>query len=709
MTRAQVARALAALAWLGAVGLGLTGRLAGLDERLWDRAQQRLPAPTPAFEACLVAIDDASLEELGGAPLDRSVYARALEQLAAFGATAIVLDVFFEADKDPATDARLAEALAATGTLVPYELGRRTRLEDGRIFTRVERTGPAPALKVPPEAGGFANLPLETAREGIFRHALLAMEGPEGAPLPALGVALVRHLGAAREVPPDRPVRLDFRPLRREVDLPLVPLRAVLAGRPAARAEVEGRVCFLGATAARLGDVKDTPLGPRPGALVHAVVAENVLGQRLVTELPALAGTLLALPSLAALATPPAAWPLVAVALALLALVATMAAAGLGFFLGGGAALVAAGSLGVVGLGERLTPRRDPVVTLPDPAEVAAALQRDLDAGDLRGARLRYRELPPELRELPPLRARYALALLDTGRDGLVAKALEGHESWDLDPALRERLAEGLLAEGFLEMALAQLEELYRRDPTRAGVGDRLFALRTQRDERWGVVSPRAARELLGRDFAAVAPLASGGEGLVLRARDRADDAEVVVKLLHPRRLEDAGALACFRREAAALEAVGGRGFPRLRRVDKGRLPFLVLERAPGEPPGATLEPAARRRVLAGLARALATLHAAGWSHGDVHPGNLLVAGEAVTLVDLGQATRLGEVGAGGGTPGFVAPEQADGAPAAPARDVFGLGATAKALGDQDALWDRCMAPDPGARPGLDEVLGALG
>jgi CHASE2 domain-containing sensor protein len=708
MTRVQVARALAGVAWLAAVVLGLRGDLAGLDERLWDRSQGRLPAPTPAIEACLVAIDDDALEAQGGPPLDRRVYADALRALDDAGATAIVLDVFFEADKDPDGDRELASALTATEALIPYELGPRTRLLDGRIVTRVEQTGPAPALGVPPEAGGFANLPVHTARGGVYRHALLAQAGPEGETRPALGLALARQLGARDPVPVDQPVRMDFRPLRSDAGLPVVPLQAVLDRRPLAKAMVQGRVCFVGATAARMGDVKDTPLGPRPGALVHAVVAENVLGQRLVRELPGFLGVLLALPVALALAAPPPAWPVLAILTGLLGLGTTLLAAGLGYFLGGGTAMVAALSLGVVGLGERLVPRREPVVEAPDPARVAAELQQDLDRGDLRGARLRYRELPPEIRQLPELRARYALSLLDTGRDGLVAKALAGHAEWDLPADLRECLAEGLVAEGFLELALAQLEELYRRDPARAGVGDRLFALRTQRDERWGVVSPRAARELLGRDFAGVEPLAAGGEGLVLAAADREDRARVVIKLLHPRRLEEPSALASFRHEAAALEAMAGQGTPRLRKVDKGRLPFLVLERAPGAPPEGSLPPEERRRVLREVAATLARLHATGWSHGDLHPGNLLVAPDRVTLVDLGQATRLGEPSGGGGTPGFVAPEQAEGAPAEPSRDVFGLGSTARALGAQDAVWERCQAPEAAARPSLEEVLAAL-
>ncbi len=62
-------------------------------------------------------------------------------------------------------------------------------------------------------------------------------------------------------------------------------------------------------------------------------------------------------------------------------------------------------------------------------------------------------------------------------------------------------------------------------------------------------------------------------------------------------------------------------------------------------------------------AEALAALHQAGWTHGDVKPGNIFVSPEGhVTLIDLGFARRSGEEASVDeqavlGTPHYLAPE----------------------------------------------------
>ncbi len=82
--------------------------------------------------------------------------------------------------------------------------------------------------------------------------------------------------------------------------------------------------------------------------------------------------------------------------------------------------------------------------------------------------------------------------------------------------------------------------------------------------------------------------------------------------------------------------------------------------------------------IVRQLAEALATLHAAGFIHGDVKPGNVMLptAGRAV-LVDLGFAHRPGELHYVLGTPNYLAPELCV-APAqdTPAADIFALGVT---------------------------------
>jgi len=52
-------------------------------------------------------------------------------------------------------------------------------------------------------------------------------------------------------------------------------------------------------------------------------------------------------------------------------------------------------------------------------------------------------------------------------------------------------------------------------------------------------------------------------------------------------------------------------------------------------------EPAQRNRLLDALSRSVSALHAAGWRHGDLHQGNLLVEPDRITLLDLQRARPL--------------------------------------------------------------------
>jgi serine/threonine protein kinase len=123
--------------------------------------------------------------------------------------------------------------------------------------------------------------------------------------------------------------------------------------------------------------------------------------------------------------------------------------------------------------------------------------------------------------------------------------------------------------------------------------------------------------------------------------------------------------------------------------------PYVVLELIEGEdlrrilsPPASKREPTPAGHVVIPRARAVqlvtaacdgvAHLHQAGFVHGDVCPGNLMVStttsGDRVVLIDLGVAREVGEAGAVRGTHAYMAPEQVHGDAWTRATDVFALG-----------------------------------
>jgi len=112
---------------------------------------------------------------------------------------------------------------------------------------------------------------------------------------------------------------------------------------------------------------------------------------------------------------------------------------------------------------------------------------------------------------------------------------------------------------------------------------------------------------------------------------------------------------------------------------------FIAMEHVPGGDLARRMRSAIDRDQALGLAaqaaRALAQLHRQKLVHRDVKPANFLLRADGtLVLADFGLAVEAGALdpasGAGAvvGTPRYVAPEQLQGAPAAPAADVYSLG-----------------------------------
>jgi hypothetical protein len=248
---------------------------------------------------------------------------------------------------------------------------------------------------------------------------------------------------------------------------------------------------------------------------------------------------------------------------------------------------------------------------------------------------------------------------------------------------------------------------------------------------------PRAVGE-----FQLRARLGSGGMGRVYLGFSPAGRA-VAVKVVHPELARDQQFIGRFRQEVAAARAVSGMyTAPVVTAGLDDDPPWLATVFVPG-PSLATvissrgpLPEAAAWRLAAGLAEALQAVHACGLVHRDLKPANVLLAAGGPHVIDFGisralNGTALTTKGMVVGTPGFMSPEQANGAQVGPASDVFSLGcvlayaaagiqpfgdgAVAAVLyrvvsGQPDlarvppglrAIVAACLAKDPAGRPGL--------
>jgi serine/threonine-protein kinase len=200
---------------------------------------------------------------------------------------------------------------------------------------------------------------------------------------------------------------------------------------------------------------------------------------------------------------------------------------------------------------------------------------------------------------------------------------------------------------------------------------------------------------LLGNRYELLSLIAGGGMGQVWRGRDTLLRRTVAVKVLRAEVSSDPAFLARFRAEAQHAAGLTHQNIAAV--YDYGEVPgaggdhraYLVMELVDGEPLSALLARQGRLdapltlSILRQVGAALAVAHAAGVVHRDIKPANVLVARDGlVKITDFGIAssaasvplTRTGQVM---GTAHYLSPEQAQGAKAGPASDVYAAGAVA--------------------------------
>jgi len=252
--------------------------------------------------------------------------------------------------------------------------------------------------------------------------------------------------------------------------------------------------------------------------------------------------------------------------------------------------------------------------------------------------------------------------------------------------------------------------------------------------------------------------LGAGGMSVVWRGMDQVLGRRVAIKVLASPIAEAPAFRAVIQREARAAARLA---HPHITQIydygeaslpDGKYLPYVVMELLDGQTLAQRLQDgplpwADAVGICAQVADALAAAHHRGIVHRDIAPGNIMLTPTGAKILDFGIAALAGSrgdpEGSGQlGTPAYVAPERLDDAPAAPAGDLYGLGAmlyqaltggtplpatTWEALADayRDGvvipplrtpglpeevarLCERCLAPDPKDRPGGAEAAQVL-
>jgi len=298
------------LASLAVTGLSALGYLEPLQARTVD-VLQGLGAQRFPDEVVIVAIDDAAFGALGRRqPIPRQYLARLIRGIQRSGASVVGLDVSLNVATTVPDDGALAQAI------LEFSSGGASRvvLVEGEPPDAGPLADPAFRRRV---VSGSDGVPIDP--DGVIRRAAFVVPRPDGGPVPALGLAVLAHLGGTD---PQALVEKASRAPDGMVSLPVwqpagswdvagpalrvrtgelwrinfvgpqksfltIPGDAVArlgdAGATvAAENPLRGRIVLVGATFREGRDFFQTPHGRLPGVEVHANLAHMLASRRLI-------------------------------------------------------------------------------------------------------------------------------------------------------------------------------------------------------------------------------------------------------------------------------------------------------------------------------------------------------------------------------------------------------------------------------------------
>jgi len=244
---------------------------------------------------------------------------------------------------------------------------------------------------------------------------------------------------------------------------------------------------------------------------------------------------------------------------------------------------------------------------------------------------------------------------------------------------------------GRIERALEVLRELEQRAPEHPGLATRIEELRKElssvrRDGSSTQVVRRAFGD--GARYEIREEIGSGGMGIVLRALDRRLGREVALKRLPDNLKDHPKAVDLFLREARAAAALNHPNIVTVHDVDEDAgVYFITMELLVGRTLSqlikqhGRLAPRDAIRVALQVAAGLGYAHTQRIVHRDIKTSNLFLTDDRIVKVmDFGLAKMLEEVRRSttviGGTPYYMAPEQAAGEAVDARADLYAFGVT---------------------------------
>ncbi len=329
-----------------------------------------------------------------------------------------------------------------------------------------------------------------------------------------------------------------------------------------------------------------------------------------------------------------------------------------------------------------------------------------------------------------------AEAYLQEGhRDLAVSKIEEQITTSGLEqdaPDLHWKLAGLLEMEGEFGRALEVLSGLREREPTYPNIATRIEALRKRQSEleqaQSAAASSSAPTAFLSESrYEIIEEIGRGGMGVVLKARDTRLQRTVALKRLPETMRDHPKAIELFLREAQSAARLNHPNIVTVYDTDQeDGFFFITMELLEGVPINQILKQrgriSARNVAQLGLqiASGLEYAHSKGIVHRDIKSANLFFTlDKVVKIMDFGLAKMMEEVRRGttviGGTPYYMAPEQAAGDSVDQRADLYAFGVTLYELAtgsvpftEGDVTYHHRHTPVPDPRTRVAEVPAPL-